>query len=139
VHAYDGCFFDHYLDCSVARQTGLRTVEPPPTISEAAEFMSFAEWAFGPNGLPALQVLAFGDFTNENLYSEQQFLVRRKDPSCKCSGKKHCSSLGSDPGILAFCPVNLTDLSLLDGLSLDVTRFLTACPRASLFESPYEL
>lgn len=139
VYTRDGCFLDHSLDSSVAQQTGRLTLEPPSTISEAEDFISFAEWAFGPNGLPALQILAFGDFTNENLYSEQQFLVQRKHPSGKCSGKKHCSSFGSDPTILAFCPISLADLSLLDDLNLDVTRFLTACPGAGLFESPYEL
>lgn len=28
-----------------------------------AELLRFANWAFGPNGLPTLQVLAFGDFS----------------------------------------------------------------------------
>ncbi|KAJ6125840.1 hypothetical protein N7471_010333 [Penicillium samsonianum] len=46
--------------------------------SEAEEFLSFAEWAFGPTGLPKLRVLAFGDFSHKDQFQKQQFLTRRR-------------------------------------------------------------
>lgn len=35
-----------------------------PCVVTAEELHRFAEWAFGPDGLPELQVFAFGDFSH---------------------------------------------------------------------------
>ena len=37
-------------------------------MAEAKEIVLFAEWAFGPYGLLALQVLTFGDFSYGNSF-----------------------------------------------------------------------
>ncbi|KAF9884573.1 hypothetical protein FE257_001457 [Aspergillus nanangensis] len=41
-----------------------RYVRSGPVNIEAREFVAFSQWAFGATGLPALQVLALGDFSH---------------------------------------------------------------------------
>mgnify|MGYP006868035511 FL=1 len=61
-------------------------LESSAAIAEAEDFVSFAEWAFSPGGLPALQVLAFGDFSHGDRYRGQQAAVF--DALClSCMGK----------------------------------------------------
>ncbi|KAL4915084.1 hypothetical protein BDW62DRAFT_203940 [Aspergillus aurantiobrunneus] len=38
----------------------------------------FAEWAFGPNGLPSLMVIACGDFTRDGRFEQSQALLVRE-------------------------------------------------------------
>lgn len=65
------------------------------------EFVSFATWAFGPEGIQSLKVLALGDFSHDDRYEAQRFLVRRRDPL-----------KSQAPGaFLDFVPIELTDLS----------------------------
>ncbi|KAJ5100801.1 hypothetical protein N7456_006853 [Penicillium angulare] len=47
-------------------------------LDEIEEFLEFADWAFGPSGLPKLEVFAFGDFSYEERHRKQRFLARRK-------------------------------------------------------------
>lgn len=49
-----------------------------PASSEADEFVSFAKWAFGPTGLPNLQILDLGDFSDKDQFQKQQCLIRRR-------------------------------------------------------------
>lgn len=49
---------------------------------EEKEVEAFADWAFGPDGFPRLQVLASGDFSHGNRFADTQMLW--------CS-KSHCS------------------------------------------------
>lgn len=65
-----------YFDRSPLEYIDLQeaVLESSVAIAEAEEIVSFAEWAFGPCGLPALRVLAFGDFSHGSRYSGQQFL-----------------------------------------------------------------
>ena len=50
--------------------------------TEARELLNFAAWAFGPNGFPALQVLAHGDFSYGNHCAERNTLLcRRSNPA----------------------------------------------------------
>lgn len=51
----------------------------PATSTEVQRLVSFAKRAFGLDRLPALQLLAFGHFSREDRYPNQQFLVRRVD------------------------------------------------------------
>jgi hypothetical protein len=38
--------------------------------AEIKEVLDFADWAFGPNGLPKLEVLAFGDFSYQERHQK---------------------------------------------------------------------
>ncbi|KAJ5111890.1 hypothetical protein NUU61_001520 [Penicillium alfredii] len=114
-------------------------MDTPSAPSETEDFVAFAEWAFGPSGLPALQVLAFGDFSHNDRYPGQQFLVRRKGQPGQCSGKGSDPSVCNNPNGFPFCPASMDDPSIWDRVSLDGARLLTACPGGGLIESPYEL
>jgi hypothetical protein len=114
-------------------------LESSVAIAEAEDFVSFAEWAFGPRGLPALQVLAFGDFSHGDRYSGQQFLLRRAYPAWEYGSKRVAGDTCDDTMRLPFRPAELADLSIWDGVSVDGARFLSACPGDGLMESPYEL
>lgn len=105
--------------------------------SEAVEFVSFAEWAFGPTGFPALQVLAFGDFSHQDQYERQQFLVRRVDQVPHPTRQRHGGS-GCDDRDLNFWPVEPSDSSVWDRVSIDGPEFLAACPGSGLIDSPYD-
>ncbi|OJJ65594.1 hypothetical protein ASPBRDRAFT_79703 [Aspergillus brasiliensis CBS 101740] len=123
---------------SELRRNAGRGAMPARKRSEAQYFVLLVQWAFGPTGLPALQILAFGDFSHDGRYSEQQILIRRKrineQPYPRVSSEKECSSISS-----CFCLVDSDDRSLWDGLPLDGTGFLSACPGTGLMESPYDL
>ncbi|KAI8295983.1 Methyltransferase fsa4 [Colletotrichum sp. SAR11_240] len=47
------------------------------------EFQRFAEWAFGPAGIPSLEILAFGDFSCRGRYSHLSFMLCRQEGSSK--------------------------------------------------------
>lgn len=108
--------------------------------SEAEEFLSFAEWAFGPMGLPNLQVLAFGDFSHNDQFQKQQFLTRRgfceKERRYKDYQRRAC---GHEPTLSqSFYAANPADISIWENLRVDGARFLSACPASGLIQSPYE-
>ncbi|KAJ5365277.1 hypothetical protein N7517_008163 [Penicillium concentricum] len=113
-------------------------LESSAAIAEAEDFVSFAEWAFGPGGLPALQVLAFGDFSHGDRYRGQQFLMRRAYPVWDSDGKGLAGLTCDDTTRLPFRPADMADPSIWDGVSVDGARFLSACPGGGLMESPYE-
>ncbi|KAJ5500669.1 hypothetical protein N7453_009720 [Penicillium expansum] len=113
-------------------------LESSAAIAEAEDFVSFAEWAFGPGGLPALQVLAFGDFSHGDRYRGQQFLMRRACPAWDSDGKGLVGLTCDDTTRLPFRPADMADPSIWDGVSVDGARFLSACPGGGLMESPYE-
>jgi hypothetical protein len=45
------------------------------------EVRDFAEWAFGPDGLPELQLFAYGDFSCPGLFDEYNALFCRAEAS----------------------------------------------------------
>ncbi|RDK41038.1 hypothetical protein M752DRAFT_284537 [Aspergillus phoenicis ATCC 13157] len=111
---------------------------PRRKASEVQEFMRLVQWAFGPAGLPALQILAFGDFSHGDRYREQQVLLRRK----KADGSSDVAChRGGCTANRTFCLADIDDNSLWDDLPLDGLRFLSAsaCPSTELMESPYDL
>ncbi|KAJ5531405.1 hypothetical protein N7527_004798 [Penicillium freii] len=113
-------------------------LESSAAIAEAEDFVSFAEWAFGSGGLPALQVLAFGDFSHGDRYRGQQFLMRRACPAWNSDGKGPAGLTCDDTTRLPFRPADMADPSIWDGVSVDGAWFLSACPGGGLMESPYE-
>ena len=42
--------------------------------------LAFAHWAFGPDGLTTLQVLALGDFSFRGRFANNQVLLCRQEP-----------------------------------------------------------
>ncbi|KAJ6039076.1 hypothetical protein N7499_003117 [Penicillium canescens] len=74
---------------------------------------------FGRDGLPALQVLAFGT-------SPTAFLMRRVHSSWECSGKVPAGLACDDTTRLSFRPVDMSDYSIWDGAVVDAARFLSA-------------
>lgn len=108
--------------------------------SEAEEFVSFAEWAFGPTGLPNLQILAIGDFSDKDRFQKQQCLIRRrcheKERRCDDYQRPGC---GHEPDLSHFfCATSTTDIQICGGLPVDGARLLSACPTSGLIESPLE-
>ncbi|PVH72613.1 hypothetical protein DL98DRAFT_382280, partial [Cadophora sp. DSE1049] len=82
-----------------------------------AELLRFANWAFGPNGLPTLQVLAFGDFYY--------------DGRSHIHNKLFCRHTCEDELILTFRHVIENDTELWDLIDRN-TEFLEACPTDSI-------
>ncbi|KAI3120536.1 hypothetical protein CBS147326_9420 [Penicillium roqueforti] len=114
-------------------------VWPTREAPEAQEFVRLVQWAFGPAGLPALQILAFGDFSHGDRCREQQVLLRRKRADGSSDGACHGGCCTADR---TFCLADIEDDSLSDDLpldGLDGPRFLSACPSMGLIESPYDL
>ncbi|KAL5332505.1 hypothetical protein BJX70DRAFT_392936 [Aspergillus crustosus] len=112
---------------------------PTRKVSELQEFVRLVQWAFGPAGLPALQILVFGDFSHGDRYREQQVLLRRKRPEGSSDGACHGECYTAD---WTFCLADIDDDSLWDDLpldGLDGPRFLSACPSTGLMESLYDL
>ncbi|KAI2736050.1 hypothetical protein DTO013E5_9205 [Penicillium roqueforti] len=138
---YDSLFDDYSEslpgDDTVAQHA---TMDCSASHTEAEEFLSFAEWVFGPCGIPSLQVLAFGDFSHEERYREQQFLIRRVDPARARgrNGADRCFG-DTDRGGPLFEPAVETNVWTWDALSIDGPQFLSACPGGGLMESPYEM
>lgn len=111
---------------------------PTRKASEIQQFVRLVRWAFGPAGLLALQILAFGDFSHGDRYREQQVLLRRKRADGLSDGACHGGCCAANQ---TFCLADIDDDSLwgdlpLDGL--DGPRFLSACP-TGLMESLYDL
>ncbi|KAI2736042.1 hypothetical protein DTO013E5_9197 [Penicillium roqueforti] len=130
-----------YFDRSPLEYIDLQeaVLESSVAIAEAEEIVSFAEWAFGPRGLPALRVLAFGDFSHGDRYTGQQFLLRRAYPAWEFASKSVAGDTSDDTMRLPFRPADMADPSIWDGVSVEGARFLSACPGGGLMESPYEL
>ncbi|KAJ5230968.1 hypothetical protein N7489_011676 [Penicillium chrysogenum] len=136
-----GSIFDEYFDRSQFEYMDPQqaVLASSAAIAEAEDLVSFAEWAFGPDGLPALQVLAFGDFSHGDRYRSQQFLMRRAYFPWECGGKVLAGLACDDTTRLPFRSADMSDPSIWDGAVVDGARFLSACPGGGLMESPYEL
>jgi hypothetical protein len=46
-------------------------------ILEAMALLDFVEWAFGPDGFPRLEIVAYGEFSHHNRYRRQGIIVSR--------------------------------------------------------------
>ena len=106
--------------------------------AEIQEVLDFANWAFGPTGLPNLEVMAFGDFTHEGRHQKQSFVIRReylKPPPRNDSG---LTSGASRWHRWFICIGDVNNPSLWSNVDVDGNRFLSACPDGDLMESPDE-
>jgi len=94
--------------------------------SAPQDLLSFAQWAFGPTGLPDLKVLAYGDFSFKGRYAWQNWLFCRSQ-----FGIEHAERCGSGRSTrlreLTFREITKSDWELqelIDGYS----EMLEACP-----------
>ena len=96
-------------------------------ISQAADLLGFAEWAFGPRGFPKLLILAYGDFSYDGRYrgsqvlfcrnslpitdTEDDFILRSELESGRpfrimCRSDDHLwGRIGNGSEVLSACPV----------------------------------
>ena len=81
----------------------------------AENFFKFARWAFGPEGIPELRILAWGDFSHDGRWGESNVLLCR-DQSLLATGSSFCALVDSD-----FEHWNLIDgnMDMLSACSLD--------------------
>ena len=88
----------------------------------------FAQWAFGPDGLPHLQVLAVGDFSYDGRFKSQCLLLGRHLNRDAC-GECNFESIE--------WPLNNGNHSYghFDGIE-ELFGFLGACPRYTLLGQP---
>lgn len=128
--------YDHSYDSFVEELDGFGISDKPSaTNPEAEELVNFADWAFGPCGLPALQILAFGDFSFEGRYQKQQLLMHRKCGKRTCI-QGTCRDLFCDN--TSGCNFCVADVAEWDSIQVHGSNFLSVCPESGLMESPYE-
>jgi hypothetical protein len=91
-------------------------VEPFSYSFEAEDLLNFANWAFSPNGLHGLKFLAIGDFSHQDQYQQQRFILERNN-----------SQVATD----------IYRLLSGDELPLCLLDFLSSCPEDETMESLY--
>jgi hypothetical protein len=112
--------------------------ETTRALPEAEEFAGFASWAFSSSGLPKLQVLAFGDFTHGDRFSDQQFLICRKSADRPLHNGAYQGTHSNCNSNSNFCVVDSKDPSVWANVRIDGPLFLSTCPESGLMESPFE-
>lgn len=110
------------------------------SIADADSFIDFAEWAFGPEGLPHLQVLAIGDFSHKSRYELHQLLMVRKT-SIKQYPEECFEKLGANASCFdrneCFDIVNALDRDTCAQIEKPDWEFLSSCPSDNLLDSPF--
>jgi hypothetical protein len=91
---------------------------------------SITHWAFGPDRLPTLQVLAFRDFFYDGRLYIHNHLICRYTWSIR-NPENDISQQGKDELILTFRPVRPNDRELWDLIDRN-TEFFGACPTDSI-------
>jgi hypothetical protein len=118
----------HIRKSSVDMEEDDLGADPDPDIMTLAEFWEFANWAFGPDGLPTLKLLAFGDFSYKGRFHVHNKLLCRHTRSIR-DLENNTSQQGEDELILRFRPVRRNDRELWDLIDRNA-EFLEACPTA---------
>jgi hypothetical protein len=105
--------------------------------SRPPQLLSLAQWAFGPSGLPELQILAYGDFSYDGRYEWQNRLFCRSkfalDLAIAGSNSDCEATLEAD---LTFREVTKTDLALMELLE-EHSDMLSACPEDKILYNYY--
>ncbi|KAH9204561.1 hypothetical protein DL95DRAFT_529207 [Leptodontidium sp. 2 PMI_412] len=96
------------------------------------ELREFTNWAFGPHGLPTLEVLAFGDFSYDGRFDVRNKLFCRHTRSTRYPGDGTSQQI-HDKLVLTFRPVRENDWKLWDLIDRN-TEFLKACPTDSILD-----
>lgn len=114
--------------------------ESSPFIVDPDMLIDFAEWAFGPIGLPQLRVLAIGDFSHNSRYDGQQILMVRRNCSQKDAEKdfeQFEKSSGCPNWSETFEIATVTDEDTWMIIEKSDWEFLSSCPSHSLLDSPF--
>lgn len=82
---------------------------------------NFANWAFGPEGLPDLVILACGDFAFEDFCYKYNMIFYRNEQAKKADGDLNYTKLTPED-------------ETLDDWLLEHDDFLSACPYRSIME-----
>ena len=100
--------------------------------SAPPDILSFAQWAFGPTGLPGLQVLAYGDFSHKGRYKWQNWLFCKSEFAYGLPKGSH--SLGLEATLnpdLTFREVTNKDWRVRELIS-GCSGMLEACPEDTI-------
>jgi hypothetical protein len=82
----------------------------PDSPCKPDELHNFAQWAFSADGLPDLQVLAWGDFSYGERYSNASLLLCGSDSGYQCvtpSNDIPWSLVQNNMDMLAACPLDV--------------------------------
>lgn len=111
-----------------------------PFVVDPDMLIDFAEWAFGPTGLPQLRVLAMGDFSHNSRYEGQQILMVRKECAQKHAGRyfKHFEKSGDCPNWSdTFEIATVTDEDTCMMIEKSDWEFFSSCPSDNLLDLPF--
>ncbi|KAL9110149.1 MAG: hypothetical protein Q9227_005208 [Pyrenula ochraceoflavens] len=69
-------------------------IQPPPGATAYKNLLKLVDWAFSPRGLPNIELIAFGDFSNDGRYRDQTLLFRPvpSPPKSRSTGTPTASS-----------------------------------------------
>ena len=71
--------------------SGKSRAVPLDLVERRFELLDFVIWAFGPQGLPDLQIIAYGDFSAQGRYTRFNSLFRRDRDGLFCELTKAAS------------------------------------------------
>jgi len=103
------------------------TAGPDQSSEPLGELFSFANWAFGPEGFPELDIVAFGDFSYRGRFSRKNLLLCR-DKSSSSPANLDSTQQGT---ALTFRNMREDDRALW-GLLKRNADFLEACPAETI-------
>lgn len=93
--------------------------------------LPFARWAFGADGIPSLQVLAYGDFSFDGRFEAKNHILCRKSWTIPKQKKGNTSEDDKEDKILPFRPMRHGDKDMMELVSQNMD-FLGACPLDSI-------
>jgi hypothetical protein len=93
--------------------------------------LPFARWAFGADGIPSLQVLAYGDFSFKDRFRSKNHILCRQ--AWKVPKRKKDNTVRDDEEAktLPFRPIRDGDIRMMELVSENM-NFLGACPVDSI-------
>jgi hypothetical protein len=114
---------------------GISDDDTPSALGELlrlpTELISFAQWAFGPEGFPVLQILAFGDFSYNGRFSRYNALLCRDTLSASSANRDSEQDIAASIPTFRFIR---KDDGALWGLINKNADFFEACPTDPIVE-----
>jgi hypothetical protein len=95
------------------------------------KLLPFAHWAFGADGIPSLQVLAYGDFSFEGRFGSKSHILCRQSWTIPKQEKGNTSEDGKEDKTLPFRSIRDGDKNMTELVSQNMD-FLGACPVDSI-------
>jgi hypothetical protein len=87
--------------------------------------LPFAHWAFGADGIPSLQVLAYGDFSFKDRFRSRNHIL------CRQAWKIYTARDDKEDNVLPFRPIRNSDTQMMELVSENMD-FLGACAEDSI-------